>query len=183
MRGAKLGSELKIGTHAHGQTLQPVFFREFGQKRKMRSGRLIDWGDAHEAFEVSGISLSGLLYEICKSGRGNASLLRLFARVHLDEQVRRAPELFCSVAQCPHDLWPVDRLDHIEQGHGIFGFVTLQWPDQMKLEAFDIATFRPVVLCLLDTVLAEHALTTIKRGFYALVGLAFGHGDQLDLPR
>ncbi len=75
----------------------------------------------------------------------------------------------------PRELFPVDRLDHIEQRDGLSDLVGLQRPDQMELDIGKRVPERgPFAGGFLDTVLAEDTMTRLEHRTNFLGGVSFG---------
>ena len=98
--------------------------------------------------------------------RQDTGLLLLFACIHLNEELQFAILPFHFLGQDLRDLGPVDRMDHIEQRHGVARLVRLQRTDQMQFDS-GIADLqvRPFTLRFLDAVLAEHPLPGVQHGY------------------
>ena len=88
--------------------------------------------------------------------RQHAGLLRLLAGVDLHEQTRALASARHFLGESARELWPVDGLDHVEQGDRLAHLVRLQRTDEMKLDAgMALLQRRPFGLRLLHAILAE----------------------------
>src|SRR5438132_106378 len=86
--GAEADRDFEIGAHAHAEAVKPVLAREFGKQREMRGGHLIHRRNAHQAANRQLVRLAAQVDEFRRVERKYTGLLRLLARVHLDEEER-----------------------------------------------------------------------------------------------
>jgi ribosomal protein L16 Arg81 hydroxylase len=146
----------------------------------MGRGGLIGRRDAHQALDRQ-LKRATCGDKTIGFGRHDSGLLRLLARVDLDETTQRLAHTVELPRQMLGQLLPVEGLDHIEQRDRLFDLVGLQRPDQVELQTVNIfAPRRPMGLGLLDTVFAKHALACRERGIDPRVGLGLADGHQRD---
>jgi hypothetical protein len=76
----------------------------------------------------------------------------------------------------------IDRMDRVEQRHGVRRLVRLKLPDQMQTDIVSRGLERgPFRRRLLHPVLAEHALASIDQRLDRGGVVRLGHGDQRDV--
>src|SRR5471032_1445187 len=179
VRGAQLHGGLVVGAHAHADLLQAVACGHLGQQREMQGGFFVDRRDAHQPDDRQLVSVAAGGDEGIEVGRQHACLLWFFAGVDLDEAGGALAGLLHLLGQGRGEAVAVDRLDDVEQSHGIARLVGLQRADQMKLEVGILGLERGEFLFrLLDAVLAEHALADGEQFADPVGAVRLGHGDQ-----
>ena len=147
----------------------------------MRPRRLTDGRDAHQTFDREAIDGATGPEEGVGVAGNHARLLRLFAGIDLDVEPGRPALLLNFARQDPRELFTIQRLDDIEEGHGLRGLVGLQRPDQVEIHL--IAPISPTSHGLLDPVLAEHSLPRGKDRGDSFPRLRLGDSHQLDVTR
>jgi len=147
----------------------------------MRRGGLIGRRDTHQPLDRK-LQRPACRDKPVRLRRHHSGLLRLFARVDLDETAARRARTVKLPRQMLCQFLPVEGLDHIEQRDRIAHLVGLQRPHQVKLKIVQsFPSFGPVSLGLLHAVLAEHALTGRQCGIDAFIGLGLADGHQRDI--
>jgi len=173
---------LEIGAHAHAQLGQTQPLSQLRKPLEMRLRSLLDWRNTHEAAYGEAEFLTALPVKRLRLVQGNPGLLRLVSGVDLDEKLGR-PLLGVDLAgDGAGDFRPVDRMDDIEQSHGVPGLVGLKWPDEMQLDIrVTFADRRPFAFGFLNAILPKTFLTGIddRRDMARIEG--FRHGDQTDV--
>ena len=163
---------------------RPLRCGHLGQQREMQRRLLVDRRDAHQPDHRQLVHVAAGGDEGVEIGRQDARLLRLLAGVDLDEAGRPLAGALHLLGEGRGQPLAVDRLDDVEQGHGVARLVGLQRPDQVQLE---IGIFRlergEFLLGLLHAVLAEHALADLEQLAHALGAVGLGDGDQGDVGR
>ncbi len=150
----------------------------------MGRGMLLRRRDRHQSDDIEFV---GCLAVFDKGGRllgQDSSLLRLCPCVHLHIDGKRPILRLHFFGEGKGNLWPVDGLNHIEQGDGVFGFVGLKRADEPKFGIGE-AGFepRPLGLALLDPVFSEHAVACIKQREDRFCVERFGHSSQTHIGR
>ena len=179
MRGAKRDRGRKIRAHAHGEKLQPIALRDLGGQRKVRPGSFVKRRNAHEAGDCQPVLIATRCQECVRILRQDTRLLRLGAGVDFGKQYR-SPLLFAHLfRQSFAETCPIDGMDRIEKRDRFFRLVRLQRADEMQLRT---RMFRkqswPLCFCLLNTVLAENALTRTDCRLDVIRGECLGNCDQ-----
>ena len=148
----------------------------------MRGRRFVRGRNAHESFDRQFQLFAAQRDEGRCILRRYTGLLRLLARVDLNETGR---SLAYAIDLCPQglcELRPVERVDDVEQLNSLAHLVALQRADQMKL---DIREFRfesrPFRFGFLHAVLAIDAMTGLKHRTNVLGRMSLGNRDQLRL--
>ncbi len=100
-------------------------------------------------------------------------------------EARHAPVRFRHrLAQRLDQAGPVQRMDRIEQRHGIVRLVRLQLADQMQPHiGIGVAQGRPFALCLLHAVLAEMALPRRQQRLDRVRRMGLADRDQRHVVR
>ena len=96
----------------------------------MQRGRFIGGRNAHQARDPDPL-FPAQSQQLIKIFGKNTRLLRFFTGIHLYQAGNVTTLFFHFLGQRPGDIGTVNRLDHIEQRHRIFGLVGLQRPDQV----------------------------------------------------
>src|SRR6185312_7150251 len=122
MRGAKADGHFEIGAHSHAELVEAVFRRQLGEKGKMRRRIVAGGWNAHQTDDRQS-QRPRLRDQGCRLFRQRAGLLRLFAGIDLDKQVRTAPAFIAFGGQRPRQLGAVQGLNAIEQRRGLFHLV------------------------------------------------------------
>ena len=184
MGGPHLDRGRVIRAHAHGEDRQVVSVRDAGEQGEMRRGRRLGGGDAHQPLDREPVGVAAFREErIHRRGR-DAPLLRLVPGVHLDQELRCAPDPLDLLGERGGQREPVEPVDHVEQLHGLARLVRLQRSDEVKLDIREArAERRPFRLRFLHVVLAEHPLPGLQRRQDPLGGNRLRHGDQGDRGR
>ena len=184
MRGPEARGELIISAHSHRDERQVARPRETGKQREMRASRLVRWRDAHQSADIEPALARGNVEQRVKLVHRHTGLLRLVSGIDLNEAGHLPADLVHRLAQLTRELWPVQRLDHVEKRDRIFRLVGLQRSDKVKFQSRDAgAPVGPVRMCLLNAVFAEHKLARGNCGLYPVAGLAFGNGHKRDVMR
>ena len=145
---------------------------------------LVDRRNAHQTGNRQFEFLLAHGDEACRVGRHHARLLRLLSGIDLDEQLQPLALFrhFGGDGMC--DLRPVNGVNGIEQLHGFFGLVRLQWSDQVQLHVRKSSLERgPLRLRFLHPVLPKYALPGFERRQDLRLPERLRHGDQFDRPR
>src|SRR5262245_30271655 len=122
----------------------------------MWSRILVKGRDTHQPLDGESVKIAAASYKSDRLPRLNAGLLRFCTCVHLYIESRRLALFPDFGRNRSRDLLPVDRFDHIEQGHGLPYLVGLQRADEVKLQIGEFRfQSRPFALRLLDAVFAE----------------------------
>lgn len=180
MRRAHPGGKFEIAAHPHGQVLQPIFSPEIRQQGEMRRGGLFGWRNAHQAVDFQVAFIAGKGEQGLKSSRRDTGLLRLLTGIDLDEQARTTPDPFHGRRKRTGEFRPVERLDDVEQRHGIAGLVGLQRADKVQLKIrIRRPPMRPATMRLLNAILPEDALTGGQGRLDPPVRLLLGHGHEV----
>lgn len=160
MGGPAANRCLEIAAHSHGQHTQTIASSDVCQSLEMVIRGLINRGDGHQTLNGQPIDRPQLRDERVGLVRHDTSLLRLGAGVDLDQQTRAATQSLDSLCEGPGQLFAIERLDDIKQGHCIVGLVGLKRTDKTKFKpGTDRIASRPSALCLLDTVFTKDPLT------------------------
>ena len=123
-----------VAAHSHRKLGEPRGPGQFRQQGKVRPGRFLDGRNAHQADNIEAAFVPGDCQEVIEFRGRHAGLLRLFARIDLNEVTAPKTQFRLRLGHRPAQLWPVQRLDHIEQTNGIFRLVGLQGSDQAQLK-------------------------------------------------
>jgi bifunctional lysine-specific demethylase and histidyl-hydroxylase MINA len=181
MGRAQLGRRLEIGGHAHTQIGQPVARGDLAKQHEMRRGGFISRRDTHQPLDRQ-LKCATCRDKVIGFARYDPGLLRLLARVDLNETAARRARAIKLTRQMRRQFGPVEGLDHIEQRNGVLDLVGLQRPDQMELQVvIRRATRGPMGLGLLHAVLTENALAGRQRGSDAFIGLCLADSHQRDI--
>jgi len=183
MRGAETDRNLEILAHPHAEIRQALFSCELGQKRKMGAGIFVRRRNAHEPFHGKLEFIAREADEFRGVAWRDAGLLRLLARVDLNQHDGRACHSieFGPIdlgAQRVRKLRAVERLDPVEKLHRLARLVRLQRADQMQLDVGKLrAQCGPFALGLLHPVLSEDAmaLRQYRHDLFDAMGLGDGH--------
>ena len=150
----------------------------------MSGGRLIHRRNAHETLDRQSVLFAAGFDEAIGLLRQNPRLLRLRPGIDLHIKARRFSAAVDFRRQRDGKLFPVQRLDHIEQRHGLFHLVGLERPNEVQLEIRIRGTQRgPLALGLLHAVLAEDALSRLDHRPDLRLTLGFGDGHKLHFSR
>ena len=79
------------------------------------------------------------------SAGDDAALLRLLARIDLDEQARRPAGPFDLLGEGLREGRPVEAVDHVEERDRLPGLVGLQGADEVQLDVRDSAPAGPAI--------------------------------------
>lgn len=179
MRGAETNGDLKIVAHAHAEIRQAVTGRYLRKQGEMRRWLGADWRDAHKPVHRERQRLAAQRDEGVCLARGDTSLLRFFARVHLYEQSRASLGFFERRLQDMGKLWSVQRMNRVEQFDGFANLVRLQAADKMEFDVFVLAAQRrPLTLRFLNPIFAKDAVTGRERGSNTIDRMCLGNGDE-----
>lgn len=126
MRRAKLRGDVIVPAHPHGKDAESVAGGDFRQQRKMRGRRLVRGGNAHQPLDFKAEFVPALTDESVRLLGKRPRLLRLGARVHLDEKARSVSLASRLFRKRPCDLRAIDRLDDVEKRDRFAGLVRLQ---------------------------------------------------------
>ena len=126
----------------------------------MRRRRFVCRRDAHQTLDRQFQGLTAQRDKRRRLAWPDAGLLRLFTGVYLDEQGRMAPATVELRPQHMREFRPIQRMDCVEQLHGLTYLVRLERPDQMQ-RATGVFGFqsRPFGPGLLNAILSEYRLT------------------------
>ena len=95
------------------------------------------------------------------------------------QQLRAATHGLGFFCDGSNELFPVDRVDHVEQGEGVFGLVGLQRADEVEFHLRPICTQVGVfALAFLHPVLAKDHLPGFKGFDHGFNRFGLGHSDQ-----
>ncbi len=180
IRGAMANSDLEIIAHAHGEPREAVSAGNLGQKRKVRTGRLVDRWNAHQAFDGEIENLAADFKKVIGLGRRYAGLLAFLPSIDLDIETRRVAEGLDFASQSFGKLGSIKGLDDIKEGNGVARLVGLQRPNQTEFKAQ--APLSPPRHGLLHTVFAEDALTCGEHRRDGAPGLLLGDRSQPYVP-
>ena len=159
VRRAEAHRHLEVAAHAHAQFIEAVAAGDLAKQREVQRRLLVDRRNAHQAAHRQRQLLSAGPHQAIGLFRHDAGFLRLFAGVHLDEQLRAAPLIACRLGNRAGEIRPVHRLDHVEQADGAANLVTLKRADQMQDEIGEIAPERrPLRFRFLNPVFAKRAV-------------------------
>ena len=184
MGGAEPHGRLVVGAHAHADLGEAVARGHLGQQGEMQRRLLVDRRDAHQPDDRQLVDVAAGGDEGVEIGRQDARLLRLLAGIDLDEAGGPLAGPFHLLGERAGQALAVDRLDDVEQGHGIARLVGLQRTDQVQLEVGIFGLERgKLLLRLLHAVLAEHALAGVEQLADAIGAMGLGDGDQGDVGR
>ena len=101
------------------------------------------------------------------------------ADIHLHKRFNLPSDLVESPGERGHQARPVERMDAIEQAHGVFRLVGLQLSDEMQCRiGKPFAQSGPLGLRLLHPVLAERALAGCEQRLDRLGGVRLADRDQ-----
>ena len=137
MGGAEPHRRLVVGAHAHADLGQAVARGHLGQQGEVQRRLLVDRRDAHQPDDRQLVDVAAGGDEGIDVVRQDAGLLRLLAGVDLDVAVGPPAGAFHFLGERRGQPLAVDRLDDVEQGHGIARLVGLQRTDQVQLEVGD----------------------------------------------
>ena len=149
----------------------------------MEAWGFVHRGDAHQALERQA---EGAAFGDERVGvvDGASGLLILVAGVHLNEDVRAAPDFFGDAGDGAGQFGAVDGVNGVEKLHRGAGLVGLQRADQVKLDIVEFLTEGgPFALRFLHAVFAEDAVAFIEDGFDAVERLNLADGDECDVFR
>src|SRR5579872_3342881 len=116
----------EIFAHAHRQVLEADLVAQLTQTAKVRT-RVADWRNGHQSDEPNASDRMNLLHNTFHISRCDTALLRLVADVDLKQHIARRDFL--------RELDRVDRLDDVENAHGVFRLVRLQVADEVPTRA------------------------------------------------
>ncbi len=151
---------------------------QLGEEGEERGGFDAVGGDAHQPGEgdVRGARLGQQSGQV---GNRAAAFLRFLADVDLDEARHLPPRLVHRAGERGQQRGAVERVDTVEQRHGIVRLVRLELPDQMEFDSRKFFAQRgPFALRLLHPVLAEHALAGGDQRADRLGRASLGNRDQ-----
>ena len=118
--------------------------------------------------------------ENCRQFLFPRAMFRRFAgQIHLDEQFQCATRLGRRFVDFLEQGRVVDRVNHVEEGGGLPGFIRLQVTDEMPGDG-EIRGLRSFLLSFLDLVLAEVDLSGLCRGAHPARVEGFRDGDDTD---
>lgn len=159
MGGAEINRHLVIPAHPHTDDRQAGIGRDFRQQGEVRRRILIDRGDAHHPSHGQLIFPLAFVDKGEGVSRGDTRFLVFLTCIDLNQHIRTAVKLVHGFGERPCQLFPVERLDHVEQRDRVIGLVGLQGADQPQLE-IGPSLFHggPLALCLLHAVLSEDAV-------------------------
>ena len=154
--------------------VQAVALRDLLQKREVQGGLFVNRRYAHQSFDLEralvaaeGDKLVGLI-------RQNAGFLGFCSRIDLNEHWHLPANMLHFPREDTRKLFPVDRLDAIEQLNRIARLVGLKRPDQVKLQiGILVLEGGPFSLRFLDPVLAKHLWPASMTGRIATASNVF----------
>lgn len=184
MGRAELRGDFKIAAHAHRERLEAVSGGDFRKEGEMRRRRLISRRNAHESVDFEPEFGAAPPDKGIRFLRRDACLLQLLAGIDLDEEAHPAALLEHFFRDRLGDLRPVDGFNDVKQGDGFGRLVGLQGTNQAEFD-FRVRRFqrRPFRLCLLDPVLAEHAVAGVESFAKLSLALLLRYRDNLDRGR
>ena len=117
--------------------------------------------------------------EIRRGAGRNARLLRLLARIDLQIAARQRLPLGALGDQRARQLFPIDGLDHVEEGDRVGDLVGLQRTDEVELEIGKALLQRRIFPGrLLHAVFAEQAMAGAERRLDAIGPVRLADRDQ-----
>lgn len=147
----------------------------------MGRGLLIHRWNALEAIDLQAQSRSTLQDEGVCLPRRDAGLLRLLARIHLDQQARATTDPVHGAGESLGQLRPVQAVDGVEQRDCVFGLVGLKRSDEAQRYIRKLGSpRRPALRRLLDAIFAEKALSRGQHRIDTIIRLLLGDGAQRD---
>jgi hypothetical protein len=169
-------SGLEIVAHAHREPGEASSVGNFGQQREVRPRGLAERRYAHQAFNIEPVVRAADFEKPLGLGRGNARLLKFFARIDLDIKTWAATHRLDLAGEVVGQLWPIEGLNHIKEGDSVADLVGLEGTYKTKFQA--LTTLSPSRQRLLYAIFAKNALTRAEDWRDGTPGLLLGDGRQ-----
>jgi len=181
MGGPVGNGKFKVGTHTHAETRDAISMSDVRKHLEMRDRVLISRGNAHQTGNTKSELVPALRYKGISVSRAGAGLLRLFASIDLQEEVR-IPALsrnFLGKSTC--ELQAIHRVNGIKQSDSIPHLVGLKRADEMNLRVrIGRLQIRPLALRFLNTVFTKNGLSCSEHRLNGVRWKGLAHRDQRD---
>jgi hypothetical protein len=183
MRRSEHDRSFIVATHSHAPAIEAIVPRKLVEEREEWCRLNVEWRYAHQPGKGY-FGSTRLLEQIGQILHWTAALLRLFADVDLDK-ARNLPTLLVErPCKRSDEAWPVERMDQVEQPHGILCLVRLKLADQVERNVgIGFAQGGPLALRLLHAVLAEMPLTFAQERLDHFGRMRLADRDQRYLAR
>src|SRR6185437_12096165 len=133
MARAEADRGLVVRAHAHAELAKPMAAGDLAQQREMQRRLLRRRRNAHQPVDGESEAAASLDEAVGLGGR-DPGLLRLGAGIHLDQELRASALALDLAPQRLGEPRPVERLDDVEERHGLLDLVGLQRADEMQHE-------------------------------------------------
>lgn len=147
----------------------------------MRSCRNTNRRDAHQAFRLEAVDRAAPRDEPVGFCWRNSRLLGFLTGIDLYIEAERTAQLLRLLRQNGGQPFPIEGLDHVEEGHGVPGLVGLQGTDKTQLQS--VTSTLPPELRLLYAVLTEYGLALGENCSHPVPWLLLGDGHEANLGR